>query len=101
MLMVATFYAIPGSAQMFEPLIPVETIDLPDVPEGPYTDHLCIDIKGHRLFTTMQAQKAVAVVDWIMERSFGIFLSEILTLVRTEVTLINCMSPMGIRRNPE
>ncbi len=29
LLIVAAFYAIPSSAQVFEPLIPVETIDLP------------------------------------------------------------------------
>ena len=63
LLILAASYAIPARAQMFEPLIPVQTIDLPDVPEGPYTDHLCVNTKGHRLFTTMQAQKAVAVID--------------------------------------
>ena len=63
LLVVAAFYISPGRAQTFEPLTLVETIDLPDVPEGPYTDHLCVDTKGHRLFTTMQAQKAVAVID--------------------------------------
>lgn len=52
-----------GRAQTFQPLTPTQTFELPDVPEGPYTDHLCVDTKGHRLFTTMQAQKAVAVVD--------------------------------------
>src|SRR4029077_16913846 len=63
LLILAPSYAIPARAKIFEPLIPVQTIDLPDVPEGPYTDHLCVDTKGHRLFTTMQAQKAVAVID--------------------------------------
>lgn len=63
LVVVPVLYALPGRAQTFEPLTPVQTIELPDVPEGPYTDHLCVDTKGHRLFTTMQAQKAVAVVD--------------------------------------
>jgi DNA-binding beta-propeller fold protein YncE len=63
LFVVAVFCAVPGRGQTFEPLTLVQTIELPDVPVGPFTDHLCVDIKGHRLFTTMQAQKAVVVVD--------------------------------------
>jgi len=63
LFVVAVFYAVPGRGQTFEPLTLVQTIELPDVPVGPFTDHLCVDSKGHRLFTTMQAQKAVAVID--------------------------------------
>jgi YVTN family beta-propeller protein len=58
----AVLSAVPGRGQKVEPLILLQTIELPEVPEGPYTDHLCVDTKGHRLFTTMQAQKAVVVV---------------------------------------
>jgi DNA-binding beta-propeller fold protein YncE len=63
LLVVAVLWAIPGHGQIFEPLTLVQKIELPDVPRGAFTDHLCIDIKGHRLFTTMQAQKVVAVID--------------------------------------
>src|ERR1700730_13557393 len=52
-----------GQAQTKQPLTLVQTIKLPDVPSGPWTDHLCVDLKRHRLFTTMQAQKVVAVID--------------------------------------
>lgn len=62
-LVVAVFCAVPARGQVFEPLTLVQSIQLPDVPRGAFTDHLCIDLKGHRLFTTMQAQKVVAVID--------------------------------------
>lgn len=55
--------AQPGRGYAFEPLRPLQTIQLPEVPVGPFADHLCVDIKGHRLFATMQAQKALVVVD--------------------------------------
>lgn len=63
LFVVALFYGLPGHGQTFEPLTLTKTIELPDVPVGPFTDHLCVDLAGHRLFTTMQAQKAVAVID--------------------------------------
>ncbi len=63
LLVFALLGAISTCALVFEPLTLVQTIELPDVPRGAFTDHLCIDIKGHRLFTTMQAQKVVAVID--------------------------------------
>jgi DNA-binding beta-propeller fold protein YncE len=45
------------------PLMAVQIIELPDVPTGPYADHMALDARGHRLFTTPQAQKTVAVLD--------------------------------------
>lgn len=45
------------------PLKLVETIEMPDVPIGPYTDHLAVDLKGGRLFATPQAHKSVYVFD--------------------------------------
>jgi DNA-binding beta-propeller fold protein YncE len=41
----------------------VNTIALPDVPSGPYTDHLAVDLKKHRLFSTPQAKHSVKVFD--------------------------------------
>ncbi len=38
---------------------------MPDVPKGPYSDHLAIDLQSHRLFATPQAQKSVQVIDFI------------------------------------
>lgn len=63
LLFVLLFGAVSAPAQTFEPLTFTQKIELPGVPVGPFTDHLCADTKGHRLFTTMQAQKAVVVID--------------------------------------
>jgi DNA-binding beta-propeller fold protein YncE len=52
-----------GSAQTKEPLTLIQTIVMPDVPLGPYTDHLAADLKGKRLFATPQAHKSVYVFD--------------------------------------
>jgi DNA-binding beta-propeller fold protein YncE len=41
-----------------------QAIVMPDVPKGPYTDHLTVDLKGHRLFATPQAQMSVQVIDY-------------------------------------
>jgi len=46
-----------------QPLTLVQTIVMPEVPAGPYADHMAIDLKGERLFTTPQANKAVDVLD--------------------------------------
>jgi len=46
-----------------KPLTLIQTIEMPDVPSGPWADHICVDVTGHRLFTTMQAQKALVVLD--------------------------------------
>ncbi len=45
------------------PLRLVQTIELPEVPAGPYADHMDIDLRGKRLFTTPQANHAVDVLD--------------------------------------
>ena len=45
------------------PLTLIKTFSMPDVPKGPYCDHLAIDVGGKRLFTTPQAQKSVEVLD--------------------------------------
>ena len=50
-----------GMAQ--QPLTLVQSIELPEVPAGPYADHMALDLKGQRLFTTPQANKAVDVLD--------------------------------------
>jgi DNA-binding beta-propeller fold protein YncE len=45
------------------PLVPEGSMTIPAVPPGPYSDYLCIDLIGRRLFATPQAAKAVAVLD--------------------------------------
>lgn len=57
------FPALPAQPQTTEPLTLIQTIEMPGVPVGPYTDHLEIDLKGHRLFTTPQAHHSVQVFD--------------------------------------
>lgn len=51
-----------GAAAM-APLSRDSAISIPDVPVGPYADHLAVDVDGGRVFATPQAAKAVAVVD--------------------------------------
>lgn len=46
-----------------QPLALVQTIDMPDVPTGPYADHMALDVGGRRLFATPQAAHAVYVLD--------------------------------------
>jgi DNA-binding beta-propeller fold protein YncE len=46
-----------------QPLALVQTIAMPEVPAGPYSDHMTLDVQGQRLFTTPQANKAVDVLD--------------------------------------
>jgi DNA-binding beta-propeller fold protein YncE len=45
------------------PFILKRSIVIPDVPVGPYSDHMDVDLAGKRLFATPQAAKAVAVLD--------------------------------------
>lgn len=45
------------------PLILKRSIVIPNVPLGPYSDHMDVDLAGKRLFATPQAAKAVAVLD--------------------------------------
>ncbi len=42
----------------------LQAIVMPDVPKGPYSDHLAVDLQGHRLFATPQAQMSVQVIDY-------------------------------------
>ena len=46
------------------PLRFLQAVVMPDVPKGPYSDHLAVDLKGHRLFATPQAWKSVQVIDF-------------------------------------
>lgn len=58
------FSAIPCyGADVVAPLIQESSISIPNVPVGPYADHLAVDVAGGRIFATPQAAKAVAVVD--------------------------------------
>lgn len=41
----------------------LEALVMPEVPPGPYTDHMAVYVAGKRLFTTPQANKAVDVFD--------------------------------------
>jgi hypothetical protein len=41
----------------------LQTFVMPDVPKGPYCDHLAVDLAGNRLFTTPQAEKSIEVLD--------------------------------------
>ena len=44
------------------PLILKRSIVIPDVPLGPYSDHMDVDLARKRLFATPQAAKAVAEI---------------------------------------
>jgi DNA-binding beta-propeller fold protein YncE len=46
-----------------QPLKLERAIKIPDVPLGPYSDTMALDLAGNRLFATPQAAKAVAVID--------------------------------------
>jgi DNA-binding beta-propeller fold protein YncE len=48
-----------------QPLRFIKAIVMPDVPKGPYSDHMAVDLAGHRLFATPQAQKSVQVSDFV------------------------------------
>jgi hypothetical protein len=61
MLAPALFGATMAFAQ--QPLVLVQSIEMPEVPAGPYADHMALDLKGQRLFATPQANKAVDVLD--------------------------------------
>jgi len=63
LLAAVLFAALPGRPQTAAPLTFMQTIEMPGVPWGPYTDHLAVDLKGHRLFTTPQAHHSVQVFD--------------------------------------
>ena len=46
-----------------QPFRLVQTIEMPEVPSGPYTDHMALDLQERRLFTTPQANHSVDVLD--------------------------------------
>ncbi|MGD1079642.1 MAG: YncE family protein [Candidatus Sulfotelmatobacter sp.] len=66
-ILVAIFpFAFPQHAHPSDPPVPlalVQTIEVPNIPEGHRIDHLGIDLNGHRLFSTMQEAHKVAVID--------------------------------------
>jgi DNA-binding beta-propeller fold protein YncE len=53
----------PPAAPGLLPLALVQTIEMPEVPTGPYADHMALDVEGRRLFATPQANHAVDVLD--------------------------------------
>ena len=55
--------AFQGQAQTSAPMTLIQTMEMPDVPTWPFTDHLAVDLKGHRLFVTPQGHKSVQVFD--------------------------------------
>lgn len=65
-ILAALFIPLVAGAQTTpnEPLKFVQAMVMPDVPKGPYSDHLAVDLQGHRLFATPQAQKSVQVIDF-------------------------------------
>ncbi len=58
-----TLAAAPSILIAQAPLTQIGTLVMPEVPPGPYIDHLTVDLAGHRLFTTPQANKAVDAID--------------------------------------
>ncbi len=63
LLAFVTSHAGPRAPATDAPLILKGSIVIPDVPVGPYSDHMDVDLAGKRLFATPQAAKAVAVLD--------------------------------------
>lgn len=63
-LLAGCFLLNPADALSVEALLQMEkSIVIPNIPVGPYSDHMEIDADGGRLFVTPQAAKALAVVD--------------------------------------
>ena len=56
-------FGAPRASAAGNPLVPAGSMTIPDVPPGPYSDYLFLDMSGGRLFATPQAAKAVAVLD--------------------------------------
>jgi DNA-binding beta-propeller fold protein YncE len=52
-----------GQTAAKQPLKFIQALVMPDVPKGPYSDHLAVDLQNHRLFATPQAEKSVQVFD--------------------------------------
>jgi DNA-binding beta-propeller fold protein YncE len=63
LLAFVSWQATPRALAAGAPLILKRSIVIPDVPLGPYSDHMDVDLAGKRLFATPQAAKAVAVLD--------------------------------------
>ena len=61
-------FAAQRAAAADAPFILKRSIVIPDVPVGPYSDHMEVDPPGKRLFATPQAAKAVAVLDLVHGR---------------------------------
>lgn len=55
---------VPAAALAQAPLLYKGAILMPEVPQGPYSDHLAVDLAEHRLFATPQAAKSVDVLDF-------------------------------------
>jgi DNA-binding beta-propeller fold protein YncE len=53
----------PVAALTQAPLVYKGAVLMPEVPQGPYSDHLAVDLAEHRLFATPQAAKSVDVLD--------------------------------------
>ena len=68
-LSVALFLALPvvSHAQRGAPLRLVQTIPLPDLKEGDF-DHFAVDLEGHRLFLTAEANGVVEVFDTLANK---------------------------------
>lgn len=64
----ASSHAAPRAHGAGAPLALQRSIVIPDVPVGPYSDHMAVDPAGKRLFATPQAAKAVAVLDLVHGR---------------------------------
>jgi hypothetical protein len=64
---VAVFVALStlavAQSSPLQPLVLVKTIEIPDVPLGPYADHPTVDVKDRRVYATTQAHKSVKVFD--------------------------------------
>lgn len=63
MLVATATLSIPQALADERPLVLERTVKIPDVPVGPYSDGLSVDLNGGRLFVTPQAAKAVGVLD--------------------------------------
>lgn len=55
--------AVPRVLAADVPLVLKRSIVIPEVPIGPYSDHMDVDLARKRLFATPQAAKTVAVLD--------------------------------------
>ena len=55
--------ALSAQSKTSNPLDLIQTVEIPGIPEGHRTDHLGVDLQGHRIFTTMQEAHQVVVID--------------------------------------